>query len=175
MWSQDKYIQAIKFAARAHGEQKMPGIKAPYVTHLSMVCMEVIAALSSDDNLNQDLAIQCALLHDTIEDTDITYENIKKTFSQAIADGVMALTKNVDLPKEDRLADTISRIKKQPKEIWIVKLADRIINLEPPPKEWSDEKIIRYHDSAKILYEELGSASHFLSKRFKKRLDNYPS
>ncbi len=54
--------------------------------------MEITAALSVEPVDNPNLAVQCALLHDTIEDTDVTYDQVKDQFGTDGADGVMALT-----------------------------------------------------------------------------------
>jgi (p)ppGpp synthase/HD superfamily hydrolase len=67
-WSQEKYITALRYAAAAHNGQKLPGTDLPYLVHVTMVAMEVIAALAREDGLSGDLAVQCALLHDVIED-----------------------------------------------------------------------------------------------------------
>lgn len=83
-----------------------------------------------------------------LEDTDTTYPELVRTFGPAVADGVLALTKEdsvgTDLTpyqrKERRMADSLERIKAQPKEIWMVKMADRITNLQPPPKQWTPER-----------------------------------
>jgi (p)ppGpp synthase/HD superfamily hydrolase len=63
-WSQEKYVAALKYAAAAHSGQKVPGSDLPYVIHVVMVAMEVIAALQAEDGLGGDLAVECALLHD---------------------------------------------------------------------------------------------------------------
>ena len=65
-WSQESYIKALLFAADAHNGQKVPGTELPYLTHLTMVSMEVVAALAVEDGLDGDLAILCALLHDVL-------------------------------------------------------------------------------------------------------------
>ena len=46
---------------------------------------------------NPDLAVQCALLHDTIEDTDVTYDDVKRQFGTDVADGVMALSQDTTI------------------------------------------------------------------------------
>jgi hypothetical protein len=109
-----------------------------------MVAMEVIAAFAHEDGLDGDLAIQCALLHDVIEDTDRSHEDLIKKFGSDVADGVLALSNNSSLnSKQDKMTDSLARIKQQPKEVWVVKLADRITNLQPPPGPWDDKKIDR--------------------------------
>lgn len=75
-WSQDKYIRTLQFAARAHHGQMVPGTELSYVTHLNLVSMEVIADFRQNDTAcDQDLAVQCALLHDVLGDTLMTLEN----------------------------------------------------------------------------------------------------
>jgi (p)ppGpp synthase/HD superfamily hydrolase len=125
-WSQELYIRAYKYAARAHHGQCVPGSDLPYITHLSFVSMEIMSSLSVGNKRNGDLAVQCALLHDTLEDTGVTYEQVKEKFGIVVACGVQALTKNIKLDKNKQMEDSLRRIKKQPKEIWMVKMADRI-------------------------------------------------
>jgi (p)ppGpp synthase/HD superfamily hydrolase len=173
-WLQDLYHKAICFAGEAHGDQKIPGSDLPYVIHLADVCMEIMAAISAGEVENPDLAVQCALLHDSIEDADITFEEIKNKFGEDVAYGVMALTKNSDIEKNLRMRDSIERIKLQPREVWMVKLADRITNLQPPPSHWTEEKIAYYRKEAGYILEQLGSASPFLGERLRKKIENYP-
>ena len=147
-WSQEEYIKAYWFAARAHGAQLLPGSDLPYLMHLSFVSMEIIAALDVEPGRNEDLAVQCALLHDVIEDTEATYDQVKAQFGKAVADGVLALTKaegkGENPAKALRMADSLRRIRQQPHEVWMVKMADRITNLQPPPHSWTREKIADY-------------------------------
>jgi hypothetical protein len=57
-WSQEKYVAALKYAAAAHLGQKVPGSDLPYVVHVVMVAMEVIAVLRVEDGIDGDLAVQ---------------------------------------------------------------------------------------------------------------------
>lgn len=172
-WSQEIYVKAFRFAAEAHQGQKFPGTELPYILHVNLVTMEVIAALMEEPYHNGNLAVQCALLHDVIEDTDFGYEDLKIRFGQAVAEGVLALTKNEGLPKDDRMLDSLSRIQKQSQEIWLVKLADRITNLAEPPAYWSIEKRQKYLEEAEKIHAALYQASPFLSKRMKRRMKTY--
>ena len=60
-----------------------------------------------------------------------------------------------------QLYDYLIRIKQQLREIWMVKLADRITNLQPPPDHWDGRMIERYRLGAELIYKELGVASVF--------------
>lgn len=172
-WNQDIYIKTLIFAATAHGSQKVPGTELPYLTHVTLVTMEVIAALSHDENLDGDLAVQCALLHDVIEDTDITFQQVVDTFGPAVADGVLALTKNEAMDKLSAMQDSLERIRKQPREVWLVKLADRITNLQPPPHYWTVEKKIAYRQEAQVIHDALNEASPYLAARLREKIDAY--
>ena len=172
-WQQDKYVKACKFAAQAHNGQLVPGTDLPYLVHLSLVSMEIIAAIGTDDRYDADLAMQCAWLHDTIEDTETSYDDIVENFGVAVADGVLALTKNNSLPKSEQMGDSLRRIRLQPKEVWVVKLADRITNLQPPPSKWSQEKIANYRIEALLIYEELKDANEMLADRLLAKAQEY--
>ena len=173
-WSQEKYIRAYLFAAKAHRGRLYPGTGLSYLIHLSFVCMEIIAALAVEEAVYPDLAVQCALLHDVIEDTKVSYQKIYELFGKEVADGVNALTKKKEIEESKQLEDSIDRIKNQPhKEVWMVKLADRISNLQPPPFDWTQAKIKAYWVSSKEIYAALKDASPYLGERLLNKIDNY--
>ena len=174
-WTQEDYIQAYRFAAQAHQGQTFPGTDLPYLMHLSFVSMEVIAALAVEPQKNESLAIQSALLHDVIEDTNTTFEQVADSFGVAVAQGVLALSKDKSLPKGEQMADCLHRIKEQPREIWMVKMADRISNLQAPPPYWNQEKIKRYQTEAQSILEALQDASPYLQERLRHKIDQYGS
>ncbi len=173
-FSQDQYVKALHFAARAHGEQKTP-LDMPYVVHVSSVAMEVIAALQAEPGHDGDLAVTSALLHDVVEDTATTLDDIDKAFGPRVAAGVAALTKDAALAKPAAMKDSLARIVGQPPEIAIVKLGDRITNLGPPPPRWSAAKIAYYREEAQLILDTLGAASPFLAARLAERIATYPS
>lgn len=177
MFNQENYIKFLTFAVNAHGAQKTP-YGLPYLTHISCVTMEVIYACekSSLDEKKADFAITCALLHDVIEDTDITYDDLYTKFGPDIADGVEALTKNKTLTSpQEQMRDSIERLLTQPYEVQMVKLADRITNLENPPKHWDNEKIISYHKEASFILSCLRNSNIYLAKRLEDKIQEYKS
>jgi len=136
-WDQDKYVYTYRFAAEWHKGKYVPGTdNLPYIMHVSFVSIEVISALQVEPGHDSDFAIQCALLHDVLEDTNVTLDEIKSRFGEKIASGVFALSKNPDLSNSLQMADCLKKIQQQPHEVWMVKLADRITNLQPPPRDW---------------------------------------
>jgi (p)ppGpp synthase/HD superfamily hydrolase len=173
MWSQDRYTAASRFAAVAHAGQHMPGTELPYLLHVTLVAMEVSAALRAVPGHDEDLALQCALLHDTIEDSAVTFEQLEATFGRPVAAGVLALTKDEELPKAEQMPDSLRRIGEQPREIWLVKLADRVVNLQPPPKHWARDKIEAYKAESRTILAALGAASPLLASRLAEKIEAY--
>lgn len=181
-WSREKYFKAYNFAAEAHSGQLIPGTNMPYVVHVSLVAMEILAALAVETVERPNLAVQCALLHECLEDTYIVYDEIVTQYGSYVADGVLALSKDGAIGKTEdeykrdwlQLEDSLQRIKQQPIEVWMVKIADRIINLQPPPNHWNDGKIVRYKQGSELIHKELASASEYLGERLKAKIDRYP-
>lgn len=173
MWNQDLCANACRFAAKLHGDQRLSGSGYPYLLHIALAVSELMAALYAEEHALEDLAVQCAFLHDTLEDTECTYEELSDSFGSQVAEGVLALTKNPALPENKRMRDSLNRILEQPEEIWMVKLADRIANLSPPPPHWSSEKRRLYREEAALICERLGSASPMLKKRLLQKIAEY--
>ena len=172
MTNQDNLTKAWFFASRVHKEQKYPGEKLPYLTHLGNVMMEVMAVNSRLEK--PELAITCAILHDSIEDTSVTYEVLAQTFSREVANGVLALTKDETLAtKREQMLDSLERIKQQPQEIWVVKMADRVANLGEPPVYWKAEKVKAYRDEARIILDYLAEADEVMAERLEGKIGDY--
>ena len=172
MYKQDLLNRAWFFASKAHKNQKYPKDELPYITHVGQVMMEVMVVAPELDN--PELALLCAILHDTVEDTEVTYELLVQEFSLGVADGVVALSKNEEfLTKQKRMLDSLERIKKQPKEIWVVKMADRVSNLGEPPLHWSKEKITAYKNEAKTILDYFKSANKKMAERLIQKIDEY--
>jgi (p)ppGpp synthase/HD superfamily hydrolase len=172
---QTLYQNAIKFAAKKHADQNQVilGTNLPYVIHLSNVAMEIIIASQKTKEFDAKFAVQVALLHDTLEDTATTFEELTEEFDEEIAQAVLALTKNSEISKEQRMNDSLERIKKLSKEVGAVKLADRITNLQTPPKSWSLEKIKEYQKEASQILYELKGSNEYLEKRLSEKIIKY--
>jgi len=167
----ERYVAALRFAAERHHAQRVPDTDLPYLVHVVSVAAETIAALAP--GIDADLAVGCALLHDTIEDTGATHGELVDRFGPAIADGVLALSKDSALAKADRMADSLRRIAQQPREVWMVKLADRITNLSPPPRGWPPDQRRQYRDEAIAIADALEAASPVLGARLRARIAGY--
>ncbi len=173
-WNGDLFYKTIEFAQKKHEGQKIMLSQMPYIGHVFEVFGECVSGCLEDNaNINWDYLMQVALLHDTLEDTNCTYNELCITFNKEIADGVSALTKNTDLPYNLRIQDSLRRIKLCKPEIALIKLADRIVNLQEKPIQWDNNKLINYKQDAELILEEIGYVSKTLSYRLQQKIENY--
>ncbi len=172
LFSMDSYKKHLAIALKAHGSQLTPhGL--PYSFHIISVATEIINVIVAE-NLSKeeaDITIGCALLHDVLEDTTYLLQN--EDINPKILDGVKALTKDKNLPKELQMADSLKRLKKLPRYIQMVKLADRITNLGVPPEHWGDEKKKSYQEEARVIQDELRSPEYILNLKLEDKIDEY--
>lgn len=175
LWSQEAYLAAWNYASHKHRNQKVPGTDTPYAAHLGSVAMEVMTAVAARGDVSDpDLAVQCALLHDVVEDAEVALAEVAEHFGAAVAAGVGALTKDAQLAtKGEQMQDSLERIRLQPHEVWMVKLADRITNLQPPPKHWTSQKIRAYREEAETIHAALASACPVLGARLTAKIAQY--
>lgn len=172
--TQELYQKAMKFAGEKHFDQQVPGTTANYLLHISNVAMEVLTAYSFGEAFDIDFAIQVAILHDTLEDTPTDYEELSTTFGEAIAVAVQALTKDEKLSsKRERMLDSLQRINHLQNEVGLVKLADRITNLQPPPSYWDGNKIASYLEEARLIAEALKDKNEYLVTRLNRKIKEY--
>lgn len=174
-WNEETYHQTLSFAAKAHTDQKIPGTQIPYLKHVAAVVMETLSALqhTTERTWDMDFALQCALLHDVIEDTDINYEEVETSFGRKVAQGVLALTKNETLPREAQMHDSLQRILQQPDEVRIVKMCDRIDNLNAPPDYWTTEKRKAYQTEGQIILDTLKGVCPYAEARLQYKIEAY--
>ncbi|WP_264553339.1 HD domain-containing protein [Flavobacterium sp. N2038] len=177
-WSIDEIQNAWQLVSKLHDGQKYggrnEGERVEYINHIGSVVFEVLNASLLTENMNTDLAVKCAMLHDTIEDTAFNYKKVDNLFGSEVASGVLALTKNDEIKDSlEKMLDSLSRIKQQPIEVWAVKMADRICNLYEPPYYWNDEKKLKYVEEAEIIWNELKDGNTYLADRLKSKIKEY--
>ncbi|MBN2531579.1 MAG: HD domain-containing protein [Spirochaetales bacterium] len=123
--NQDMMIfKAIEYAAKAHKGQFRKGTRIPYIFHPVNVAQRLL-----EHNYPDDLVI-AGLLHDTIEDTPVTADDIRKKFGDAIADLVIgASEKNRKETWENRKKETLEKLKTAPHDLLILSCADKLDNI----------------------------------------------
>jgi (p)ppGpp synthase/HD superfamily hydrolase len=169
MWDPDLFNETLYFAAAAHEGQFVNGRNYSYVVHLIGVCMEALRAAQIEQGVDSNLIMQCSLLHDTIEDTPVTQDILSDRFGKQVAGGVTALTRMDGEPAENYL----KRIAQKEKEVWMVKLADRIWNMNTPPYHWDAAKRREYLEEAKLIHEALHKGSLYLAARLSDKIYSY--
>lgn len=164
-------LLAKKFALMAHAGTCYQPENIPYITHLYKVvnCLKSV----NDGSFNLDFALTIGWLHDVVEDTQFSLNDLSNLFPKHICDGVSALTKNKQLNKADQMSNSIERIIKLPKEVALVKMADRVANLSNPQICWAIEKKQYYLKEASIIMNKLSFASKEMAKVLEQATKNY--
>lgn len=172
--TQELYQEAMRFAGEKHRHQKVPGTNANYLLHISNVAMEIIFAYKENGSFDINYVLQLAILHDTLEDTETEFKELMEIFGEKVAFGVLALTKNESLAsKKEKMTDSLNRINELDKEVGMVKLADRITNLQKPPKNWGNDKIQSYLIEAEMINERLNNKNDYLNRRLSAKIVEY--
>lgn len=137
--------RAENFARQRHADHKYG--EHPYAYHLEMVAGIAKNAGASD------IQIAAAWLHDTIEDTDTTNEEIELLFGTEVASIVWALT-GIGSTRQERMQDAIEKIKATP-GAGLVKLADRYANVSASIMDAQTKFAKRYISEQEMLREAL--------------------
>jgi guanosine-3',5'-bis(diphosphate) 3'-pyrophosphohydrolase len=125
-WPDDKFLGAVAFAARAHAGQVRKDGQTPYASHAFRVCFILRDLFGITDRA----ALAAALLHDTLEDTTVDFDDLAGQFGAPVARYVAALTKDSRLPEEEREAAYCAGLSQAPWQVKVCKLADIFDNLQ---------------------------------------------
>lgn len=158
--SQNRLLQAIHFSSGKHQDQRRKNPKqTPYINHPISVAHRLLNASIVDDDI-----LIAAVLHDTVEDTDTTCEEISAIFGWKVASIVDEVTDDKSLPKDERKRLQIEHAAHISQEAKLVKLADKLDNLtdllEITPVGWTPERVTQYFDwAAKVVDPMRGTNS----------------
>lgn len=166
------FEEAFAFANEKHGVQRLPGSELPYISHVARVCFELLL-FADGESYELEFMLVVAALHDTLEDTNTTEAELLERFGPKVLAAVKALSKDRRLPKTLQIEDSLNRILAEPKEVQLVKLADRIANLDRPPANWSHEKISEYRKTSELIWTRLKGAHDGLASRLQERISAY--
>ena len=140
----DTVLKAMKFSAEKHRNQRRKDSeKTPYINHP----IDVAAELGQAGVVDPDV-IAAALLHDTIEDTDATTEEVSELFGDEILNIVLACSDDKSLAKVERKKEQIRHAEFASNKAKLVKLSDKYSNMKTmfdnPPSQWSKEVVLGY-------------------------------
>ena len=131
-------LRALHFAAEKHRDQRRKGAEAsPYINHP----IEVTEILAGIGNVRDPVTLQAAALHDTLEDTETSPEELEGAFGSDVRRVVAEVTDDKSLPKLRRKELQIQHAPHLSERAKMIKIADKISNLRSimrtPPVDWS--------------------------------------
>jgi guanosine-3',5'-bis(diphosphate) 3'-pyrophosphohydrolase len=160
-------LSALAFAAHKHRDQRRKDADAsPYINHP----IALADVLVNEGGVDEPDVLCGALLHDTVEDTDTTGEELVAKFGERIAGIVLEVTDDKSLVKAERKALQVEHAAHISREAKLVKLADKICNLRDvagnPPAGWSLERRREYFEWARQVVDRLRGVHPGLEKVF---------
>ncbi|MEO8656342.1 MAG: HD domain-containing protein [Ramlibacter sp.] len=143
------FVKAVAFAADKHRNQRRKDADAsPYINHP----IALANVLANEGGVDDATVLCAAVLHDTIEDTETTADEIRALFGQKVAAVVLEVTDDKSLEKQLRKQRQVEHAPHISTEAKLVKLADKISNLRDilasPPADWSAERKQTYFNWA---------------------------
>ncbi len=139
--------KAVKFAIKAHEGQFRKGSSIPYITHPLEVC--TIVSLITDDE-----EVRCAaILHDTVEDTSVTIEDIEENFTKRVANLVEFESEDKSKSWIERKMHTLNTLKDESIEVKIIALADKLSNIRSSARDYlslGDDFLSRFNEKDKV-------------------------
>lgn len=163
------YTKCINFAAVKHRDQRRKDPhKTPYINHP----IGVANILSAEGDVTDLDVLMAAILHDTVEDTETTFEEIEENFGVEIRKIVAEVTDDKNLPKMERKRLQIEHAKHSNPKAKLVKLADKLYNLrdlqQSIPEGWTKERCNEYFVWAKKVVDNLRGTNEKLENELDK-------
>lgn len=151
-----KILTALAFSSDEHRDQRRKDNNAsPYINHP----ISLANVLCNEGKITNVKVICAALLHDTIEDTETTPDELRRRFGKKITKIVLEVTDDKSLPKAERKLQQIAHARKASKHAKLVKLADKICNMRDilfsPPEGWSLQRKRDYFDWSKEVIDQV--------------------
>jgi GTP diphosphokinase / guanosine-3',5'-bis(diphosphate) 3'-diphosphatase len=162
----DLILRAVAFAAHKHRDQRRKNQEAsPYINHPIE-----LATVLWEEGVRDPVVIAAALLHDTLEDTETTWQELRGEFDEEIADIVAEVTDTKWIKKEARKRLQVARAKHSSSAAKLVKLADKICNLRDvaahPPAGWALERRRQYFEWAREVVDRVRGTHAGLEQKF---------
>jgi guanosine-3',5'-bis(diphosphate) 3'-pyrophosphohydrolase len=165
-------LQALHFSADRHRHQRRKDRNAsPYINHP----IEVAHVLASVGGVSDLTTLIAALLHDTIEDTATTGDELEQQFGREIRLLVEEMTDDKKLPKAERKRLQVEHAKTASHRAKLIKLGDKICNvrdiIQAPPDGWSPERRREYLDWTEQVVAGCRGASASLESYYDRLLE----
>lgn len=162
-----RLLDSIAFAAAKHRNQRRKDAEAsPYINHP----LQLAHVLATEGDVSDLETLMAAVLHDTVEDTETTEDELRERFGKEVADVVMEVTDDKTLRKAERKQRQIEHAPQMSERATLVKLADKTCNLRDvagsPPAGWSLQRKQEYFDWAKQVVDGLPPVNDRLRRAF---------
>ena len=166
-------LRAIDFAARKHRDQRRKDEEAsPYINHpisVSLLLAEIGGIADAE-------VLGAAILHDTLEDTDTTPEELEAAFGMQVRKLVEEVTDDKRLPKAKRKTLQIAHAAQLSPNAVLIKLGDKISNVldvtHSPPADWNLERRTEYLDWAEAVVNNCPRVNSALEDYFAQVIDD---
>lgn len=160
-------VRAASFAANKHRKQRRKDAEAsPYINHP----LTLADILVNEGGISDVRVVASALLHDTIEDTETSVEELEAEFGVEVAATVAEVTDDKRLQKDERKRRQVTTAASKSHAAKLVKLADKISNVRDvaasPPADWDVERRQEYFDWAAEVVAELRGTNAALEGAF---------
>jgi GTP diphosphokinase / guanosine-3',5'-bis(diphosphate) 3'-diphosphatase len=160
------FIKALKFASNKHSNQRRKDAQAsPYINHP----IEVVETLWEAGGIRDTTLLVGAILHDTLEDTETTPQELEGEFGREILSLVEEVTDDKALPKDVRKALQVERAPRKSARAKQLKLADLICNIrslrENPPHDWARDRKEGYITWARQVFAGLKGSNPVLEEQ----------
>ncbi|MEZ4462455.1 MAG: HD domain-containing protein [bacterium] len=171
----EQFIVALEFAARKHRDQRRKDREAsPYINHP----IQLVWVLVHEGQITDPDVLCAALLHDTIEDTETTRDELVAAFGASVASIVDEVTDDKSLEKHVRKQHQVDHAPHLTRQAKLVKLADKIANVRDvvisPPQGWPIERQQEYFDWAKRVVDGLRGTNAALEAAFDEAYSRRP-
>ena len=159
--------RALDFAAEHHTHQRRKGpAREPYINHLSEVARLVALATEGHDPR----LVAAALLHDVIEDQDVSHASLVAEFGRDVADLVAEVTDDKSLRKEERKRLQIEQAAGKSARARVLAIADKTANLRSlvagAPSDWPQWRIREYLGWARSVVGNMRGTNAMIERRF---------
>ena len=164
------FFEALAFAADQHKYQRRGGYDPlPYINHLIKVTQALLVIGKEE---NKDIIVPC-ILHDIVEDTDVTIADLTEKFGAHVANIVAELTDDMEQTYEHRKqlqVDRASHLSIPARKIRIADKASNIQDIFTYPLEWSADKKKNYVENAILVVDQIRGTNEALEAWFDERL-----
>ena len=160
-------LQAVEFAADKHRDQRRKDVEAsPYINHPIQVA-ELIVRVGGVNDL---AVLMAAVLHDTVEDTDTTLDELEDAFGPEVRDLVADVTDDTRLPRAERKRLQVEHASHLSGRAKLIKLADKTCNVRDigrsPPAGWDEARKAEYLRWAAAVVDECRGTNASLERYF---------